>query len=111
MEVDVAGLMVSTTFMRGEQDQMRREMDDLLQLNIRMHEVIMELRTVVHHGRDNPIMIEDDEEEVDEVVDVGLRSPVSLVRTLVKGDHTLVEIIEETPPREIIDDWDSSPEV
>ena len=56
-------------------------------------------------------MIENDEEEVDEVVDAGLRSPVSPARTLVEGDHTLVEIIEETPPREIVDDQDSSPEV
>ena len=47
MEVDVGGLMTLTAFMRGEMDQMRREMDSLLQLNIRMHKVIMELRTAV----------------------------------------------------------------
>ena len=60
MEVNVGGLLASTAFLRGEQDRMRREMDGLLQLNIRMHEVIMELRAAVRHGRDNPIMIDDD---------------------------------------------------
>ena len=63
MEADIGGLLASTAFLRGEQDRMRREMDGLLQLNIRMHEVVMELRAAVRHGRDNPIVIDDDEEE------------------------------------------------
>ena len=110
MEVDVGGLLASTAFMRGEQDRMRREMDGLLQLNIRMHEVIMELRAAVRHGRDNPTMIDDNEEEQEEgeVVDTALGTPVSPARTLVKGDHTLVEIVEGTPER---DSREPSPEV
>ena len=86
---------------------MRREMDGLLQLNIRMHEVIMELRAAVRHGRDNLIVIDDNEEEQEEgeVVDA---APGSLVRTLVEGDHTLVEIVEGTPER---DGRELSPEV
>ena len=107
MEVDVGGLLALTTFLRGEHDRMRREMDRLLQLNIRMHEVIMELRAAVHHGWDNPIVIDDDEEEQEEgeVVDAAPGSPTG---TLVEGDHTLVEIVEETPER---DGRESSPEV
>ena len=93
MEVDVGGLMALTAFMRGEQDWMRREMDGLLQLNIRMHKVIMELRAAVCHGRDNLIVINDDKQEEGEVVEAG---PMSLARTLVEGDHTLVEIVEGT---------------
>ena len=110
MEVDVGGLLESTAFMRGEQDQMRREMDGLLQLNIRMHKVIMELRAAVHHGRDNPIVIDDDEEgqEEGEVVDTAPGTPVSPARTLVEDDHTLVEIVEGTPER---DSREPSPEV
>ena len=110
MEVDVGGLLASTAFLRGEHDRMRREMDGLLQLNIRMHEVIMELRAAVRHGRDNPIMVDDDEEEQEEgeVVDAAPEAPVSPVRTLVKGDHTLVEIVEGTPDR---DSRELSPEV
>ena len=111
MEDNVGGLLASTTFMRGEQDQMRREMDGLLQLNIRMHEVIMELRVAVRHGRDNPIVIDDDEEERQEegeVVDAAPGTPVSPARTLVEGDHTLVEIVEGTPER---DSREPSPEV
>ena len=107
MEVDVGGLMAGAAFMRGEQDRMRREMDGLLQLNIRMHEVIMELRAAVRHGRDNPIVIDDDEEE-GQVVDAAPGTPASPARTLVDGDHTLVEIIEETPER---DSREPSPEV
>ena len=86
---------------------MQREMDGLLQLNIRMHEVIMELRAAVRHGWDNPIVIEDDEEEQEEgeVVDAAPGSPA---RTLVEGDHTLVEIVEGTLER---DSRESSPEV
>ena len=82
-------------------------MDGLLQLNIRMHEVIMELRAAVRHGRDNPIVIDDDEEEQEEgeIVDAAPGSPA---RMLVEGDHTLVEIIEETPER---DSREPSPEV
>ena len=81
---------------------MRREMDGLLQLNIRMHKVIMELRVAVHHGWDNPIVINDDEEEQEEgeVVDAAPGTPVSPARTLVEGDHTLVEIVEGTPERD-----------
>ena len=106
MEVDVGGLLASTAFLRGEHDRMRREMDGLLQLNIRMHEVIMELRAAVRHGRDNPIVIDDDEEQEEgEIVDAAPGSPA---RTLVDGDHTLVEIVEETPGR---DSRESSPEV
>ena len=89
---------------------MRREMDGLLQLNIRMHEVIMELRAAVRHGRDNPIVIDDDEEEQEEgeIVDTAPGSPGSPARTLVEGDHTLVEIVEGTPER---DSRELSPEV
>ena len=111
MEVDIRGLLALTTFMRGEQDQMRREMDGLLQLNIRMHEVIIELRAAVRHGRDNPIVVSDDEEEVQgegEVVDAAPGTPVSPARTLVEGNHTLVEIVEGTPER---DSRELSPEV
>ena len=110
MEVNVGGLLASTTFMQGEQDWMRREMDRLLQLNIRMHEVIIELRVAVRHGRDNPIMIDNDEEEQEEgeVVDAAPGTPASLARTLVEGDHTLVEIVEGTPER---DSRELSPEV
>ena len=55
MEVDVGGLLASTAFLRGEHDRMRREMDGLLQLNIRMHEVIMELRAAVRcQGHSHP---------------------------------------------------------
>ena len=88
MEVDVGGLLASTAFLRGEHDQMRREMDGLLQLNIRMHKVIMELRAAVRHGRDNPIVIEDDEEEQEE------------------GE--VVDAAPGTPER---NSWESSPEV
>ena len=107
MEVDVGGLLASTAFLRGEHDRMRREMDGLLQLNIRMHEVIMELRAAVRHGQDNPIVIDDDEEEQEEgeIVDAAPGSPA---RTLVEGDHTLVEIVEGTPER---GSRESSPEV
>ena len=66
----------------------------------------MELRAAVHHDRNNLIVVEDDEEE-GQVVEVGSRSP-SLVRMLVKGDLTSVEIIEETPER---DSQEPSPEV
>ena len=85
-------------------------MDGLLQLNIRMHEVIMELRAAVRHGRANPIVINNDEEEQEEgeVVDAAPGTPVSPVRTLVEGDHTLVEIVEGTPDR---DSRELSPEV
>ena len=85
-------------------------MDRLLQLNIRMHKLIMELRTAVRHSRDNPIMIDDNEEEQEEgkVVDAAPGTPVSPARTLVEGDHTLVEIVEGTPER---DNRESSPEV
>ena len=107
MEVDVGGLLASTAFLRGEHDRMRREMDGLLQLNIRMHEVIMELRAAVRHGRDNPIVIDDDEEEQEEgeIVDAAPGSPVGM---LVEGDHTLVEIVEGTLER---DSREPSPEV
>ena len=110
IEVDIGGLLASTAFLRGEQDRMQREMDGLLQLNIRMHEVIMELRAAVRHGRDNLIVIDDNEEEQEEgeVVDAALGTPGSLARTLVKGDHTLVEIVEGTPER---DSREPSPEV
>ena len=86
---------------------MRREMNGLLELNIRMHDVIMELRAAVRHGWDNPIVIDDDEEEQEEgeIVDAAPGSPV---RTLVEDDHTLVEIVEGTPE---IDNRESSPEV
>ena len=62
-----------------------REMDRLLQLNIRMHKLIMELRTAVRHSRDNPIVIDDDEEEQEEgeIVDAAPGSPA---RTLVEGE-------------------------
>ena len=107
MEVNVRGLLASTAFLRGEHNRMRREMDGLLQLNVKMHEVIMELRAAVRHGRDNPIVIDDDEEEQEEgeVVDAAPGSPA---RTLVEGDHTLVEIVEGTPER---DNRESSLEV
>ena len=110
MEVDIGGLLASTAFLRGEHDRMRREMDGLLQLNIRMHEVIIELRAAVRHGRDNPIVIDDDEEEQEEgeVVDAAPGTPVSPAGSLVEGDHTLVEIVEGTPER---DGWESSPKV
>ena len=85
-------------------------MDGLLQLNIRMHKVIMELRAAVRHGQDNPIVIDDDEEEQGEgeVVDAAPEAPVSPARTLVKGDHILVEIVEGALDR---DSRASSPEV
>ena len=86
---------------------MRREIDGLLQLNIRMHEVIMELRAAVRHGRDNPIVIDDDKEEQEEgeVVDAAPGSPAGI---LVEDDHTLVEIVEGTPER---NSREPSPEV
>ena len=68
------------------------------------------MRAAVRHGRDNPIIIDNDEEEQGEgeVVDAAPGTPVSPVRTLVKGDHTLVEIVEGTPER---DSRELSPEV
>ena len=65
------------------------------------------MRAAVRHGRDNPILIDDyvEEQEEGEVVDAAPGSPA---RTLVKGDHTLVEIVEGTPER---DGQESSPEV
>ena len=65
------------------------------------------MRADIRHGWDNPIVIDDDEEEQEEgeVVDA---APGSLARTLVKGDHTLVEIVEGTPER---DSQEPSPEV
>ena len=108
IEVDVRRLLASTTFMRGSMDWMRTEMDTLLSLNTRITEVITELRVAVCHGWDNLIVIDDNEQEEGEVVEVGLASPA---RTLVEGDHTLVEIVEETLDWEIINDWKSSPEV
>ena len=68
----------------------------------------MELRAAVRHGQDNPIVIDDNEQEEGEVVDAAPGTPVSPVRTLVNGNHTLVEIIEETPER---DSREPSPEV
>ena len=108
MEVDIGGLMALTAFLRGEVDRMRVEMDALLGLNGRLVESILSLCVVVHHGCNNPTVIKDNKVEEGEVVEARSVSPV---RTLVKGDHTLVEIVEETPNREIIDDWESSPEL
>ena len=86
--MDVGGLMAQQAFMRGLMDRMRGEMDTLLHLNGELVRSIVTLCVSIHHGRDNPIVIEDDNEVVD-------TAPV---------DHTLVEIVEETPEREVVDD-------
>ena len=93
----MGGLTASQAFMRGSMDRMWTEMDMLLQLNSRLVETILSLPAVVYHGQENPIMIEDDKEEM--VVDAS------------HGDDLLVEIVEETPELRVIDDCEESPEV
>ena len=94
MEVDIGGLMAQQAFMRGSMDKMRGEMDALLHLNGELVRSIVSFHASIRHGRDNPIVIKDDDEAVD-------TTPV---------DHSLVEIIEETLEREVVDDREESPE-
>ena len=101
LEREQMDMNVEQAFMRGEIDQMRQEMDGLLHLNQVMHDVILNLRVAIHHNRHNPIVVEDDE-----VVDVTGPLPVRI-----REEDLLVEIIEETPPRGVVDDRDSSPKL
>ena len=110
LEVELGGERAARAFMRGEMDRMRAELDGLLRINIAMTGVINDMRAAMQHGRNNPIVIDDDEESVDEgeVVDT---APVNL-----RPDrYRLVPVeelnVEETPKREIVDDREESPEV
>ena len=85
VEVEAAGLQGEQRRMRVEMDQMRREMTALLQVNQVMYNVILEMRAAARHNRQNPIVVEDEEEPV-------------LVREPVAGGAW--EIVGETPPRE-----------
>ena len=91
MHRTVEGNRAGLALMRGEMDRMRREMDGLLTLNIRMHEVIMELWAAVRHGPQNPIVVEDD------VLDAAVPIPPPRTREVEEEGRTLLEIIEETP--------------
>ena len=111
LEVEVGGERAARAFMRGEMDRMRAELDGLLRVNIAMTGVINDLRAAMRHGWDNPIVIDDDEETVaeEEVVDT---APIDLGLDryrLVPVEE--LEVVEETPEREIVDDREESPEV
>ena len=95
IEVDVGGLMAQQAFIRGLMDWMQSEMDALLQLNLVLGTMVLNMRAAMQHGCNNLIVVEDDEEVVD-------TAPV---------DHTLVKIVEETPERTVVDDWEESPKV
>ena len=99
-------LAPSVNRMRGDMNQMRTEMNVLLFLNQTMHDIILELRTAVHHNRSNPIVVEDDKTDVEELVLDTAPRPVRIWE-----EDLLREIVEETPPRGVVDDRDSSPEV
>ena len=73
----------------------RMEMDALLQLNLVLGMMVLNMRAAMQHGWNNPIMVEDDKEVVD-------TAPV---------EHTLIEIIEETPEPRVVDDNKESPKV
>ena len=105
MEVDIGGVSASQAFTRGEVTRLRTEMDALLHLNHQLVDAIVELRAAVRHGRNNPIVIEDSDDEGPEtaVEEEGLEE--------IPGEHLLVEIVDETPAREIVDDREESPEV
>ena len=107
MEVDIGGVTASQAFMRGEVTRLRTEMDALLHLNHQLVDEIVRLRASVRrHGRDNPIVIEDSDDEGPEtaVEEEGSSEEIP-------GEHLLVEIVEETPAREVVDDREESPEV
>ena len=95
IEVDIGGLMAQQVFMRGLMDRMWSEMDALLQLNSVLDTMVLNLRAAMQHGHNNLIVVVDDEEVVD-------TAPV---------DHTLIEIVEETPEPRVVDDWEESPKV
>ena len=95
MEVDIRGLMAQQAFMRGSMDRMRMEMDALLQLNLVLGMMVLNMRAAMQHGWNNPIMVEDDKKVVD-------TAPV---------EHTLIEIVEETPEPRVVDDHKESPKV
>ena len=111
LEAELGGERAARVFMRGEMDRMRAELDGLLCINIAMTGVINDMRAAMQHGRNNPIIIDDDEETVaeGEVVDT---APVDL-----GPDHYRLvpveelEVVEESPEREIVDDREESPEV
>ena len=87
--------------MRGSIDRMLTEMDVLIGLNAQIINVINQIRVAVAHGRDNPIVVEDDEEGEVEVVERGNDMGEGLLREIVEdpappyegqdGDRTILQ--------------------
>ena len=73
-------------------DEMTQNMNGLLELNQRMIQDILQLRTSQVHGQDNPIVVNDSSEG--DVLDTALVSVPELVV------HTLVPILELMESRE-----------
>ena len=83
-------------------DRMQMEMDTLSNLNAQLVDSIVQLQALVRHGHDNPIVVKDSNDKGE---------------TLAEGsegiakEHLLVEIMDGTPEREIMDDCEESPEL
>ena len=93
---DVMNLRQLMVEQRTEVDQLRAEMDAILRLNAEMVGYILRLQTAQQYGRNNPIIMEDSDEEMDEGSILGL----------------LVEIVDTAPvERRVVDDQGESPKL
>ena len=92
LETHVCRLEASRRAMREDMDEMRRNMNGLLELNWQMIQNILQLRMSIVHGRDNPIEVDNSSEG--DVLDT---APVPVPQPVV---HTLVPISELTESRE-----------
>ena len=102
LETHVRRLEASRRAMREDMDEMMRNMNGLLELNRQMIWDILQLRTSLVHGRDNPIVVDNSSDE--DVVDT---APVPVPQLVV---HTLVPISELTESREVSEEEEEEEE-